>query len=243
MSEFDCFMCKTKVENMIMVAHVPQCYRAYCQKYNTEPYCTCNECVGRKTHAISGFILKSSSPPATSKSEPRPNVANINSVLPSNGSNPKVADNEPKAQSPKANMTILTANCCMVCEKKASPSAVPVPYINIGKHCQVMICTKKHLGEEGDHAAILNIIDHELDRITQHGDSVKSILGASDGEDEEYVNNPARNLTLLELKMLKLSPVMVSLTSTIPNVPKMPVRTCGSKMMGGNTTSARAVTC
>ncbi len=48
-----------------------------------------------------------------------------------------------------------------------------------------MICTKQHLGEEQDHPIIIETIDRELEHIAQHGNSVKSILGASDEETEE----------------------------------------------------------
>jgi hypothetical protein len=165
--EFDCPMCVKKVKTFTMFAHIPQCYRELCHQANTTPYCTCDDCEGRKTHNNSTNVNIKKSP----KEEFIPNALTLVT---------------PQFEPPqKANMSILSANVCIVCEKKASPSSVPIPFINIGKHHQVMICIKRHLTEENLHPKIITTIDAELKYIETYGDGIQSIIDISD--DEEYV--------------------------------------------------------
>ncbi len=72
---------------MIMVAHVPQCYRSYCQKYNTTPYCTCDDCEGRKTHTVTGFIPRNTTIPGVIKPEVKPTLASTASIPKSTSDN------------------------------------------------------------------------------------------------------------------------------------------------------------
>lgn len=180
-NQIECLMCNLKIPQVKLLPHIPQCYREFCEKCNVEPYCTCNSCQGRKTHddALPPALRSSPSP---LKAEPRYHDMNASASSTKSDSKSDMKPENKPAQSAKANLTLLTANVCIVCEKRASPSQVPVPYINIGHHRQVMICTKKHLTEEIEHARVIEIIDQELAYIVEHGDNAASVIAGSDEE-------------------------------------------------------------
>ena len=150
----------TKIQN-----HIPKCYRNSCLKDEILPLCTCNQCEGKVTHP--GDHLKDGIPTfesATSSSKMSTSLDFSPFKQESNFKNPII-------EKYQLNYDKLCGKQCIICGKKKSPKAVPVPFIYIGSYRIMMVCKKNHLIETESCGDLIKLIDHELAQIEKFGDT------------------------------------------------------------------------
>jgi hypothetical protein len=175
-----CPMCQKPINPMFIFSHIPTCYRNFCKLQNIEPLCTCDLCEAKHSHHYDAPAILHAKKEPEEKREPPP-LLNDRPLK-----QPKL---EEKAESkfPKLTLDAFVGKRCMVCTTKKSPSAMKTvyPYLNVGQFISFMIHKKEHLAEPSTAEHIVAIVDQELTRIREKGDSALTGKISSSPEKKE----------------------------------------------------------
>jgi hypothetical protein len=162
---FICNCCDKEISSKLHLAHVPFCYYTSCKEAGIEPYCTCPQCKGKKTHDSSPSLAEE---------------IGVNSRKRKSGISPQISPTQTTVETP-----LLQGKNCLSCNQYRSPSSVSLPYIFIGSYRTAMICKKQHITVASDFRAIEKILEEELKIVQTEGDTPFSVT--IEGSQDEKV--------------------------------------------------------
>ena len=82
---------------------------------------------------------------------------------------------------------------CLICPKppksNKSPSAVPIPFIYMGKKREFLICKKSHFGNQEDYDLALERLNFSFDFIKNNGDNISNYYESGEEEETQKEDN------------------------------------------------------
>lgn len=163
-----CALCMEEINVVVLMAHTVLCYIEQCNILDIVPTCTCNTCLGRKTHDLDSINSPKREQEGLTEYSPQKKMKNevmSANVLPGSSAHTsfdKLLD-----------MPQIIGKQCLFCCTEKSKSQVNqcVPYINIGQHVHLMVCKKKHLtGMAEEQFSLNDLVDYWVNRVVESKD-------------------------------------------------------------------------
>ena len=185
MSDFLCPFCLHSFSCDLKVLHILPCYRAYMFKNKAVPYCTCNRCLGARTHP--GDNADGSYNPEdpdssgqTRKHELLLPAIDVKKSKQETSTAPALSNCN---NAPEIHLHQRTGGQCLICDIKKSPSAVHVPFIYLGRFSEFMICKKQHILDEQDVKLLMKRLTMAWTQIEKDGSDEPNAIFYDSQED------------------------------------------------------------
>ena len=162
-----CVICKTDIDALDFLIHIPSCYYNHCKAKNTTPLCTCDSCKGVRCH-INPTIEEFSTQTELGKRKI--------DLGKETGKNKKTSS--------KSNYNKWTGKECFYCGKKSPDCDFPI--LHVGKYRQIRFCKKMEINNPMTIENIASEIDDELEVLKTKGDRPQTVLNQSGNKGKSF---------------------------------------------------------
>lgn len=159
----NCPMCDKDVPVVTLLAHIPQCYIAFCRALNVFPLCTCEECEGQCAHPRGRKRLLENG-----QQGPRRGGSRIEEQEEKQKDTPRLGPKSLTTDQLQGKVCILSGIDGIKCPKINKQQALPL--ISIGLYRQIVIHMQGHIKDDEQREKIADLIQEQLNWIKEVGD-------------------------------------------------------------------------